>query len=53
MKGEASGKRKARVKAKKKEEVKEKELIFGLSSKQITLFLLEFMAVSAVFLGVW
>jgi len=57
MKGEASGKRKAGVKAKKKEEVntkvKEKELILGLSSKQILLFLLEFLVVSAIFLGVW
>ena len=53
MKGEAREKRKARVKAEKKEEVKEKELIFGLSEKQILLFLLEFLAVSAVFLGVW
>jgi len=51
----ASGKRKAKAKAKKKEvaKVKERELIFGLSEKQILLFLLEFMAVSAVFLGVW
>lgn len=54
MKEEASEKRKARVKAKKKaEEVKEKELIFGLSGKQIIIFLLEFMVVSAIFLGVW
>jgi len=51
MKGEASEKRKA--KAKKKEEVKEKELILGLNEKQIIIFLLEFMAVSAVFLAVW
>ncbi len=36
---------------KKKEEVKEKELILGLSS--ILVFLLEFMVVSIVFLGVW
>jgi len=40
-------------KAKKKEEGKEKELILGLSGKQILVFLLEFLAVSAVFLGVW
>jgi len=40
-------------KAKKKEEGKEKELILGLSGKQILVFLLEFMAVSFVFLGVW
>jgi len=53
MKGEVDKKRKAGVKAKKKEEVKEKELILGLSGKQIIIFLLEFMAVSAVFLGVW
>ena len=46
-----AGKRKA--KAKKKEEVKEKELILGLSSKQIIVFLLVFMAASFVFLGVW
>ncbi|NMX22066.1 hypothetical protein C5S30_06475 [ANME-1 cluster archaeon GoMg4] len=54
MKGEVDGKRKAKAKVKKKaEEVKEKELILGLSSKQILVFLLVFMAVSAVFLGVW
>ena len=46
MKGEVDGKRKAKAKAKKKGEVKEKELIFGLSEKQIIVFLLEFMAVS-------
>ena len=40
-------------KAKKKEVGKEKELILGLSGKQILVFLLEFLAVSAVFLGVW
>ena len=48
----ARGKRKARIK-KKAEEAKEKELIFWLSGKQIIAFLLEFMAVSAVFLGAW
>jgi len=53
MKGEASEERKARVKAKKKEEVKEKELILGLNEKQIIIFLLEFMVISALFLGVW
>jgi len=51
MKGEADKKRKAKVK--KKEEEKEKGLILGLSSKRILLFLLEFLAVSFVFLGVW
>ena len=62
MKGEASEKRKAKAKkkeaeaevnAKVKEEVKEKELILGLSGKQIIVFLLEFMVISFVFLGVW
>ena len=53
MKGEADKKRKAKAKVKKKEEVKEKELILGLSGKQFLIFLLEFMVVSAVFLGVW
>ena len=57
MNAKASEKRKAGVKAKKKEEVntkvKEKELILGLSSKQIIVFLLVFMVVSAIFLGVW
>ena len=53
MKEEASEKRKARVKAEKKEEVKEKGLILGLSSKQIIVFLLEFLVISAIFLGVW
>ncbi|MEA2075589.1 MAG: hypothetical protein U9O85_07655 [Euryarchaeota archaeon] len=53
MKEEVSEKRKARVKAKKKEEEKEKELILGLSGKQIIVFLLEFLVVSALFLGVW
>ena len=52
MKEEAIGKRKAKAK-KKAEEVKEKELIFGLSGKQIILFMLEFLAVSAIFLAVW
>jgi hypothetical protein len=53
MKGEAREKRKAKVK--KKEEAKEGSWLQGLnlSSKQIIVFLLEFMAVSAVFLGVW
>ena len=42
------------MKAKKKEEaVKEEELILGLSGKQILVFLLEFMVVSTIFLGVW
>jgi hypothetical protein len=60
----ANEKRKAKVKKKskvaervkeeeKEEEVKEKPLLFGLSDRQIVLFLLEFMLVSAVFLGVW
>ena len=62
MKGEVDKKRKAKakVKVKKKEEevntkvkVKEKELILWLSGKQILVFLLEFMAASFVFLGVW
>ncbi|MEA2074196.1 MAG: hypothetical protein U9O85_00410 [Euryarchaeota archaeon] len=47
-----AGKRKAKAK-KKKEEVIEKELILGLSGKQITVFLLVFMVVSAIFLAVW
>ena len=41
------------MKARGMEEAKEKELIFRLSGKQIIVFLLEFMAVSAVFLAVW
>ena len=51
MKGEAREKRKA----KEKEEVKEGSWLQGLklSPKQIIVFLLEFMAVSAVFLAVW
>ena len=51
MKGEAGEKRKA----KKKEEAKEVSWLqrLKLSPKQIIVFLLEFMAVSAVFLGVW
>ena len=54
MNAKASEKRKAKAKVKKeKVKVKEKELILGLSSKQIIIFLLEFMFVSAVFLGVW
>jgi len=53
MKGEASEKRKA--KAKKKEEAKEVSWLQGLnvSPKQIIAFLLEFLAVSAVFLVIW
>ena len=54
MKGEAREKRKA--KAKKKEEAKEVSWLQGLnflSSKQIIVFLLEFMAVSVVFFVVW
>ena len=35
------------------ERVKEKEGILGLSPKQIIVFLLEFMVISAIFLGVW
>ena len=35
------------------EKVNAKEGILGLSGKRILIFLLEFMAVSAVFLGVW
>ena len=38
---------------KKAEEAKEKELILGLSGKQIIIFLLEFLVISALFLGVW
>jgi len=56
MKGEADKKRKAKAKKEGAEvnaKVKEKELILRLSSKQIIVFLLEFMVVSAVFLGVW
>ena len=51
MKGEAREKRKA----KKKEEAKEVSWLQGLnlSPKQIIAFLLEFLAVSAVFLAVW
>ncbi len=51
MKGEAREKRKA----KKKEEAKEVSWLQGLklSPKQIIVFLLEFLTVSAVFLGVW
>ena len=58
----ANEKQKAKAKKKKskvaesiiqKEEVKEKPRLFGLSDRQIALFLLEFMLVSAVFLGVW
>ncbi|HUV02114.1 MAG TPA: hypothetical protein VMW67_01480 [Desulfobacteria bacterium] len=58
----ANEKRKAKAKKKsegaervkeKEEEEKEKPLLFGLSDRQIVLFLLEFMLVSAVFLGVW
>jgi len=41
------------VKAGKMERVKEKELILGLSGKQIIIFLLVFMAASFLFLGVW
>ena len=50
----ANEKRKAK-KSEGAEEVKvdEKERILGLNEKQIALFLLEFMLVSAVFLGVW
>ncbi len=53
MKGEAREKRKAKVK--KKEEAKEVSWLQGLklSQKQIIAFLLEFMAVSAVFLALW
>jgi hypothetical protein len=55
MKEEASEKRKAKAKKKEGAEVKvnEKELISGLSEKRILVFLLEFMVVSVVFLGVW
>ena len=56
MKGEADKKRKAKAKKEEAEvnaKVKEKELILGLSERQILLFLLEFMFVSAIFLGVW
>jgi len=51
MKGEAREKRKA----KEKEEAKEVSLLqrLNLSPKQIIVFLLEFMAVSAVFLAAW
>jgi len=50
--GSARVKRKAEIK-KNAGVAKEKELILGLSGKQIIAFLLEFMAVSAVFLGAW
>jgi hypothetical protein len=51
MEGEAREKRKAR----KKEEAKEVSWLqrLNLSPKQIIVFLLEFMAVSAVFLAIW
>jgi len=53
MKGEAREKRKE--KEKEEEEAKEVSWLQGLklSPKQIIVFLLEFMAVSAVFLAVW
>ena len=53
MKGEATEKRKAKAKAKKKGEVEERGVVLGLSSKHILVFLLEFLAASFVFLGVW
>lgn len=59
MNVKASEKRKAKVKKKEEAEVNvtvnvnKKELILGLSERQILIFLLEFMVVSAVFLGVW
>jgi hypothetical protein len=51
MKGEAGEKRKA----KKKEEAKEVSWLQGLklSPKQITLFMLEILAISAIFLAAW
>jgi hypothetical protein len=53
MKGDIDGKRKAKVKKKGGEEAKEAEGLLGLTEKQILLFLLTFMVVSALFLGVW
>ncbi len=41
------------MKAREMEKVKEKEGILGLSEKRILVFMLEFMAVSAVFLALW
>lgn len=61
----ANEKRKARVKKKKtegperveeegrKSEKEDKPLLFGLTDRQIVLFLLGFMLASALFLGVW
>jgi hypothetical protein len=64
MTEKATEKRKAKVQQQKKSEgaertidkeeaAKEKPLLFGLSDRQIVLFLLGFMLISAVFLGVW
>lgn len=54
MKAEVKEREKRRGKAKKKkEEAKEGGWISGLSEKYILVFLLEFLTVSAVFLGAW
>lgn len=53
MKGDVSEKRRRKKKEVVNAKVKEKELILGLSEKQILIFLLEFMVVSGIFLAVW
>ena len=55
MEGEEKGEGKRKIKVKKKEAEKEKEAggLSGLDEKLILLFLLEFMVVSAIALGVW
>lgn len=55
MTGESgrSKKEKRKAKVKKKEETREGEVISGLTEKQIALFLLAFMVISALVLGVW
>ena len=54
MKGKALEKRKANTNEEEKEEERKKGgLKLNVSSRQIIIFLIEFMAVSAVFLCIW
>ena len=54
MKGKATEKQKVYTnKEKREEERRREELKLNVSSRQIIIFLIEFMAVSVVFLCIW
>ena len=53
MRGKATEKQKVYTKEKREEERRRGGLKLNVSSKQIIIFLIEFMAVSAVFLCIW